>query len=318
MLYGRTNLNQEWELNKEGEELVYSQTQKVLPIPGLLNSLNVTSDEPVFFYVFKYKRKERFVLVTKKKVCFRQLCSPLPRSLGEYAIIVEGALYDLERKRFIFSDGQFVLYDYGVPNVIYDHRTGRYVIFALKEGEYVFYTVKRRHQPIFVSHLWKNTKEKMGRPVNNRLIFFTPDQKDEESMVILHEELEFQSLSENVEFCETIPLNDEEASITSYFRSIHGKDGKEVFECHDVRAYHNKLLTFDDAVSVIQPTGEYNIVFVQNGRFVHGDSYDCYNYKKIFKIDGTPCQENLIQVYYRLNDFENRTAIFNFTTGKIV
>jgi len=320
MIYGRTNLNQEWELKEDGEELLYNENNKVLSIPGLIGNLNIEPDEKLFFYVFSYRKEERFVFITKKQVCFRQLSSPLPRSLGEYAILVNGVLYDVEKKSFVFdTDGSFhcfIIYDCGVPNVIYDEKSGKHIVFALNDKEYSFFTVRRRHQPTFVSHLWK--KGRIGRPINNRLIFFTPVGEDEENMLILHEEIEIEALYKNVQFVETIPLNDEDDSAVSYFRSVHGKDGKDVSICQDVKGYHSKLLTFDDAVSVEQPTGEYNIMFVEGGHFVYAEAFDCYNYKKVRNFDGSPCQDNRIRVCFRKNDFENCTSIFNVTTGKNV
>ncbi len=318
MLYGRTNLNQEWELVGE-ERLLYNDNNKILQIPGLVKALDVERGTQLFFYIFCYKKEERFVFVTKKAVCFRQISSHFPRGIGEFATMIDGVLYDLEKKCFVFSGKfcKFVLYDDGIPNVILDEKTGKHTIFAIKDGEYQFFTVRRtRSREIqFVSHLWK--KGKIGRPINNRLIFFVPEAKENYNMLILHEEIEFESLNENVNFENTIPLKDEADSVASYFRSVHGKDGEDVILSHDTKIYKVlKLLVFDDAVCVVQPTGEYNIMFVEDGHFVYDEHFDCFQYRKLFKFKGEHCRENMVEVYFRKNDFENGVSVFNIATGK--
>ena len=322
MLYGRTNSSQLWELKRGGEELLFRGNNKVLPIPGLLKGLNVALGMELFFYVFSFKKEFRFVFVATDEIDFKRLSSPKVRGTGAYSIMVKGALYDLEKKEFIFNKAgnlnYFVIYDYGIPNVIYNPENGTHIIFSLDgDGEYSFYTTKVRNQPILISHLWK--KKQVGRPINNRLIFFNSDGKIRESMMILHEEVLMESLNEDVNFVETITLNDETDSMTAYFYMVHGRKAQpdDVYVGIDSQ-YHLHLLTSSDAIVVEQSYEDYNIVFVNGeGHFVYSDDYDCFNYKKVFPTDGTMCTENQVKVYYRKNDFENGTSIFNISTGKV-
>ena len=324
MLYGRTNGNQMWELKKISRDaLLYTENTKVLPIPGLMRDLQVPNDAELFFYVFSYIKNDRFVFVTTQKVDFLAIDTPENVSECNFAMHVKGALWDVEKGQFVSFNDQpgklqtFVLYDCGIPNVVIDRETKIYTIFYLKGNEHVFRETKARHQPGFVSMLWK--KNRVGRPINNRLVFFHIEGSDCENMLILHEEISFDGFEKGVSFVEVIPLNTEGESSESFFRSAHKEGNKILLEDTDaeIEPYCNKHLSFDDAVVVEQPYEDYNIIFVDDGNVVFDDTFDCFSYEKVFPEDGNPCRENIIKVDYRKSDIENGHALFNVTTGTI-
>ena len=330
MLYGRTNPNQVWEFKKFSNvpQILYNENNKVVSIPGLLDGLKEKSDTGLFYYVFSYMKQERFVFVTTEKVDYLALNNPANMVFSGIVMYVKGALWDLEKEQYVSFNrpegyfNTFMVYDAGVPNIVFDEAEKKYTIFALDNDKYVFYENKTRYQPPIVSHLWKNNK--VGRPVHNRLIFITRENDTDENMLILHEEIELDSFNEGVAFVETIPLNTESDSDEAYFRSVHGKDvvGSEVKEAEP---YLIKHLVFEDAVVVQQVYGDYNIVFVKEGNVIYDADYDCVDYDKVIQYNDRgemlPCKENVVMVFYngRDNDFdfERHSSSFNITTDKI-
>ncbi|MBR6252450.1 MAG: hypothetical protein IKR04_01200 [Clostridia bacterium] len=327
MIYGRTNPSQAWECKNVTCEpaIIYDPNSKVIAIPGLLEGLREKSSSGLFFYVYSYQKKERFVFVTTEAVDFLALNNPENMIYSGLSIYVNGALWDLEKQRFVAFNkpegmfNTFMLYDAGIPNIVFDREEKRYTIFVIEDnGGYAFFKNKARYQPTIVSHLWKNNR--IGRPVNNRLIFVTREDADRDSMVILHEEIELDSFNDGVNYVETMPLNTESDSDEAYFVSVHGKDavGHEIKEAEPYLVVH---LVFEDAVIVEQPYNEYNIVFVDGGNVVFDQEFDCVEYDKVISYDSSgnvkKCKENIVRVTYKKNDFENGYATFNLTTGKI-
>lgn len=326
MLYGRTNPNQSWEFKRISTEpaILYNENSKVIPIPGLFENLKEKSDSGLFFYVYSLFKKERFIFVTTQKVDFLALNNPENMPFSGICVYVRGALWDIEKSQFVDFNGaegefkEFVLYDAGIPNIVLDRSKKQYTIFAIKDDEYLFYENVEGYQPTAISHVWKNGK--VGRPINNRIIFITSNENDAESMLILHEEVEFDSLNEYVSFVESIPLNMETDSDEAYFRIVHGKNAVG-HNLEDADLFDVKHLVSDDAFVVKQPYDEYCICFIDNGNVIFDEEYDCVDYDKMVPTDEfnrqKRCSENIVWVSYKINDFENREATFNITTGKI-
>lgn len=331
MLYGMEMLNNEWKLvmYKSSDYLVYSPNSRMYPkIPAIyfkerLKLFGATGD--YFYYVFSFQERPRFIFVSKEPVNFSSVDSSGNRQDGKIALIVEGALYDIRTERFITFESnkiffKFVLYDSGVPHVIYKEEDASYIIYTLSSRRAFkpkYKKVMEYEDPQFVSYIY-NDSETL-EPNLMRVVFYkSPNGKD--NMIVLSDEIVCRMSAKNVLFFDTIPSKGIITSDEEYYKVAHSNE--DVGNCliNEYGYFENNHVVTGDAIVVKVYEGEweeYAFVRLDNGKV----EFDCKaTFFSFIKIEGCYSNftgHNLIEITWIKNDFENESAVMDFTSNKL-
>lgn len=329
MLYGMEIANNEWKLStyKETDYLVFSKDSRMYPkIPAYcfkerLKLFGATGE--YFYYVFSFQEKPRYIFVSKETVNFASVDLPDIRQDSEIALIVEGALYDIRTERFITFDKneiffRFVLYDAGVPHVIYDESQACYCIYTLSSrrafrGQYI--KTSCFEDPQFTSYIYKDAHT---LELNCMRVIFYKDTKGKDSMLVIYDELVKEMIVKDVSFHDTIPTTSIVASDVEYFNIAYNDEDVNDFIVNEYGYFTNNHMVDGDALVVRVSEGdwkEYAFVRLSNGKVEFDPKATFFSYKKVENAPEKFFGHNLIEITWSRNDFENETAIMDFTNN---
>ena len=331
MLYGMEIIGNEWKLStyKATDYLVFSKDSRMYPkIPAYyfkerLKLFGATGD--YFYYVFSFQEKPRYIFVTKETVNFASVDLPENRQDSEIALIVEGALYDIRTERFITFDKneiffKFVLYDAGVPHVIYDEKQACYYIYTLSsrrafKGQYI--KVSFFEDPQFTSYIYKDSHT---LELNLMRVIFYKDVKGKDNMLVLSDEIVKILNVKDVAFQDTIPTTSIVASDVEYYNVAYDDEDVADFVVNEYGYFTNNHMVYGDALVVRVSKGdwkEYAFVRLNNGKVEFNPQETFFSYKKNENAPGKFFGHNLIEITWSRNDFENETAIMDFTSNTL-
>ena len=108
------------------------------------------------YYMFSYKNEIRFLFITSEDVNFASVDKYSNRQETTFGIIVRGALYDIAFNRFIRFDGSrkgdvfynFVIYDCGIPHIVFDEENESYVIGCSNRNRWTFLRTEYHEGPV--------------------------------------------------------------------------------------------------------------------------------------------------------------------------
>ncbi len=267
------------------------------------------------YYVFNYDTKPRFVFVTKYFLSFCAFFYNMGKRHHSY--LVEGALYDLKEEKFIQVDKKgynidgkrffykFLIYDTGIPNIIYSKQKNKYLIFY-RYSKNVFEEVDD-----ITTTVTSVTENGTMRAIFYKDLFC---QEEENKIIILDDSISFLIFENAVNFVEllrNVPNGNEKVDMAA----------PELFYERNSFVFKPTFIVYGDACIIIKtPFGEYGefipIIIGQNVLLDY--AYGCFKYEVVKAEKRTELFDHLIlKCYWAKNDFENAVAYFDVTNGKV-
>ena len=276
------------------------------------------------YYMFSYKNEIRFLFITSEDVNFASVDKYSNRQETTFGIIVRGALYDIAFNRFIRFDGSrkgdvfynFVIYDCGIPHIVFDEENESYVIGCSNRNRWTFLRTEYHEGPVLVSHIHFN-ENRIGCDLT-RVVFFKSDD-GEDKMIVLQNELDQVMTEDSVQY-ENVFYNCSEAnSEQHYYHLVHGDlatSGEFINQVEELGIIH---ITEDDCLIVRDSdTEDFSILYL-NTVVEHDLVNDFFDYSVIdsteYDYETYPMR---IKITYRKDDFENSTAIIDCIKRKVI
>ena len=335
MLLGKELSNQEWEIRYSHDQplMVCSTSASMfanLPARTLINRLGTAhAEDELFYYVFQYSGAARFILCSHERINFACLSfSENKKQNGEFALIVNAALFDLKSGKFVNFFGkkkdyfyEFVLYDCGVPNCVFDKKTGSYSLFYFIDnyGKMMeFVSTKPLQDPIFVSHVDYNYS--LLREEISRAIFYV-GANDAPTMLLLKKELSLEFEKPNVEFLNVeTPYGEEDACdryhVIAHNSRHHFVDPSVYSQIAFMKVKH---IANNDVVIVKDELGTYGekviLTFTPGKPHYDADQLSMIDYEKYEKA--LENEDFVLKIWYRRNDFENSEAFVDCSEGRV-
>lgn len=331
MLYGMEMINNEWKLRsyRTTESLVFSRDSRMYPkIPAHYFKERLElfgANGEYFYYVFSFQEKPRFIFVAKESINFASIDLPENRQDGKIALVVEGALYDIRTERFITFDSneiffRYVLYDAGIPHVIYDEEQGSYSFFTLSsKGAFKarYKKVFNYEDPQFISYVYKDSDT---MELNCTRVIFYKDTNGKDNMLVLSDEIVCKISAKDVTFKEIVPTVDAEFSDNEYYKAAYNNENVAYSLLNEYGFFDNFHLASGDAIIVNVSEGdwkEHAFLRLDNGDIEFNPKETFFSYKKVDSRSEALSGHNLVKIIWRKNDFDNETEVVDFTSNRI-
>ena len=257
----------------------------------------------LFFYAFSEDGTPKYIFISKKRINFNQIDYI---DSEEKAFIVEGALYSVSAKRFIKFSGsrnnkeifyQFVLYDSGIPHVVYNSKSYNYTVMYIKDKKYVFVDTDVENDLQFVSYV-SCDMESLSRKCK-RAIFFVQD--DVHKMIILKDELYCVIEEDGFTLYDVVYRFSKETSSEDYYDAIHSPndysndktDGK-IALCDNKHLYNDDCIIIKDETGYYSERGNLAIVYFDYEVRI-GASF----------FDYSVSENHILKAIFKTSDFDN-------------
>lgn len=278
------------------------------------------------YYLFEYDKTPRFIYCTAFPTNFLALDINSFRSEKPSAIISYGALYDLNTDSFVdFGESKteffyrFLLYDSGIPHVIYDAVKDNYKVFFMDNDSNFcknnFVETAEYCEIKFISHLSGNKL--------SRIIFYRMKDNNtyNRKMIVLENELDYKMDADDILLARIIYNVSKSDSGYKYFNRVH-KQYAEIGSLNaKLKRCTNERAVDDDAIIIMIPDGLYgNYAFlrIKDGVASIEKEFSMVRFEKFnYYKKGFTLRDNIIICYWEENDFEVCEAYYDVSTGGV-
>ncbi len=277
------------------------------------------------YYVYAYHDSPRFVFITKVRMNPNIL-----ETYGMYggAYEINGALFDNRTQKFISYRGgislTYVLNDAGIPHIIKDTASDKYVVMYFAVSGDTFPAFKTDFDNItgLVTHVRVNR----GSAIVERYRYIFCEKDGESAIIVISNELELTVEIQGttlVECINGICCEEPDRWYLYYHRlitelkkslseAVFGEDSSMVKEI-SIPTY---ILIGDAAIIVSDKKGIYGdkVMIVPGDDPLTYGYNSFYNYEVIHSLGKDDRKHNVVKVEWRRSDFDNSTSYFDILT----
>ena len=284
------------------------------------------------FHTFVFKG-EKFVFITKMSINFLSFLNG--RTEKEAGFLVEGALYDAKRHKFVDAPCktdsykkkhfyEYYIYDASVPNIVFDREKNGYIIITMKDEKITF--TETCEIITTVTQLFVNESEEGFR----RAIFYEKKKygKKTKMLLIIDDGLCYYDEAKNVEYNNIVvgknTTKEEQAFLDALLNNSHIRESfcitEETRDAVNLVYLTHYFITGDTCIIVKSNEsylGELTPVLI--GKKILLDfNYSGFSYEVLDSIKDEKLKNHLIIKWlWRRNDFENGTSYFDATEMKV-
>ena len=296
---------------------------------AICDSPKVISPSELYYYVYYIDDNPRFVFVTRHLINIAQLESKWGER--DESFNVEGALFDIVKGQFVEfpKDAKplygcfyhYCIHDSGVPNHIVSGDKS-YVFYLEANGfyKYAFESVEK------VSQIVVHLTEARGVISRKRVYFFksyTSPECLQDVMLILEHDIYLNRREENVKFGECLYdgfTRKGELAMIHFFGlgsyNHFDKSKEKVLSKSATKVY---IIGGSCCVVVRDYRAEFGeFVFLLLSNDIQYDYYfSCFNYELVNIPKSGFVGHLVVKVHYAVDDFQNKTEIYDITDRKI-
>ncbi len=321
-----------WNLSISGHEawLFNEEKPTVFPVVDawyLLKALNEKKPEYCFYCFTEGTEQEKYVFVTSEDINL----SVLEKTWGtrDESFIVEGALFDLQRREFITIKDvsptkkgyfyNFVIYDAGIPHIICDDEKDEYVILYKAKTDFIsFHETRSSCVPTVATYCSCKGKNSIKR---NRILFFEEVGTEEEQcdFMALQRDLSLVRTQNKASLVRCLYDRKTAENQPAYLHSLPvGKEARFNFKrSKGVKELpmNTFLLGGNSCLIVRSPYGEYGeyVLLIVDGEVYYNNSLSFYDYEVVMDVPDGYQGHLVLKLYYEKSDFENGIAYFDVT-----